>query len=71
MSQKQEAMRYDFPQMKILLLDDFKKKLDGAEDYFYNLIKLLRDKGHEVETFFSASGPKLGILGNILFKKPY
>ena len=51
--------------MKILLLDDFKKKLDGAENYFYNLIKLLRDKGHEVEMFFSEPVPKLGILGSI------
>ena len=60
MSQKQEAMRYDFPQMKILLLDDFNKKLDGAENSFYNLIKLLTDKEDEVETFFSAAVPKLG-----------
>ena len=60
MSQKQEAMRYDFRKMKILLLDDFNKKLDGAENYFYNLMKLLRDKEHEVETFFSAPVPKLG-----------
>ena len=52
-----------FHKMKILLLDDFKKKLDGAENYFYNLIKLLRDKGHEVE--------KVRYPGQyILFKKP-
>ena len=48
-----------FRKMKILLLDDFNKKLDGAENSFYNLIKLLRDKEHEVETFFSAAVPKL------------
>ena len=48
-----------FRKMKILLLDDFNKKLDGAENSFYNLIKLLTDKEDEVETFFSAAVPKL------------
>ena len=56
-----------FRKMKILLLDDFNKKLNGAENYFYNLIKLLRDKGHEVDFLFcSCAKVRVSILGSLI-----
>ena len=66
MSQKQEAMRYDFSQNENPAIGWFQQKIGRSrENYFYNLIKLLRDKEDEVEMFFSEPVPKLGILGSI------
>ena len=51
--------------MRILLLNDFAEKSGGAETFFYNLKDLLKEKGREVETFFSASKPKVSIFGGV------
>lgn len=51
--------------MKILLMNDSAEKAGGAENYFYNLRDLLKEKGHIVQMYFSTDKVKFDIIGSI------
>ncbi len=46
-------------------MNDFSQKSGGAETYLYNLIDMLKEKGHNVKTYFSGNKPKLSLFDSI------